>query len=308
MKTVVAQAVEGEAGVHLQRTSPTMAGIFVRGLTGNKVNVFVDGVRYSNGAQRGGVNTFLDLIEPDALEGDRGRCAVRRARSTAATRSAAASSSSRAPPALGMPDGLALAHRPERRPQARRIDTAAARAFVGYIGPSARRDRRRSSGRKAGGDPAGRRHRFARGGHALPRPPSDVLMDERLPDTGFHQFGGACASNWVPTPNTSIVASYMRTAQDGGKRYDQLLGGDGNLIAELNDLSLDLFSVRFERLGVGSFDARLVHLFVQQPARGAREPGRQRQPDGDDRPRAGAHDGPRRAGVAHAEQLSPRRR
>ena len=45
-----------------------MAGVFVRGLTGNKVNVFVDGVRYSNGAQRGGVNTFLDLIEPDALE------------------------------------------------------------------------------------------------------------------------------------------------------------------------------------------------------------------------------------------------
>ena len=46
-----------------------MAGIFVRGLTGNKVNVFVDGVRYSNGAQRGGVNTFLDLIDPSTLEG-----------------------------------------------------------------------------------------------------------------------------------------------------------------------------------------------------------------------------------------------
>src|SRR5688572_422727 len=37
VRTVVAQAVEEEAGVHLQRTSPTMAGIFVRGLTGNKV-------------------------------------------------------------------------------------------------------------------------------------------------------------------------------------------------------------------------------------------------------------------------------
>ncbi len=46
-----------------------MAGIFVRGLTGNKVNVFVDGVRYSNGAQRGGVNTFLDLIDPSTLDG-----------------------------------------------------------------------------------------------------------------------------------------------------------------------------------------------------------------------------------------------
>ena len=71
VKTVVAQAVEGEAGVHLQQTSPTMAGIFVRGLTGNKVNVFVDGVRYSNGAQRGGVNTFLDLIDPGRTRADR---------------------------------------------------------------------------------------------------------------------------------------------------------------------------------------------------------------------------------------------
>ena len=67
-KTIVAQVVEGEAGVTLQRTSPGMAGIFVRGLTGNKVNIFVDGVRYSNGAQRGGVNTFLDLIDSSTLE------------------------------------------------------------------------------------------------------------------------------------------------------------------------------------------------------------------------------------------------
>ena len=32
----------------------------------------------------------------------------------------------------------------------------------------------------------------------------------------------------------------MRTDQDDGERYDQLLGGDGNLISDLNDLSLDL--------------------------------------------------------------------
>src|SRR5262245_21591377 len=66
-KTVVAQVANEEPGVHLQRTSPTMSGIFVRGLTGNKVNVFVDGIRYSNAAQRGGVNTFLNLIEPSNL-------------------------------------------------------------------------------------------------------------------------------------------------------------------------------------------------------------------------------------------------
>src|SRR5829696_2279877 len=65
--TVVAEAITEEAGVHLQRTSPSMAGVFVRGLTGNKVNIYVDGVRYSNGAQRGGVNTFLNLIDQSVI-------------------------------------------------------------------------------------------------------------------------------------------------------------------------------------------------------------------------------------------------
>jgi hemoglobin/transferrin/lactoferrin receptor protein len=67
-KAVVSQVANEEVGLHVQRTSPVMAGIFVRGLTGNKVNVFVDGVRYSTAAQRGGVNTFLDLIDPALLD------------------------------------------------------------------------------------------------------------------------------------------------------------------------------------------------------------------------------------------------
>ncbi len=67
-KSVVTQVANEEVGLHVQRTSPVMAGIFVRGLTGNKVNVFVDGVRYSTAAQRGGVNTFMDLIDPALLD------------------------------------------------------------------------------------------------------------------------------------------------------------------------------------------------------------------------------------------------
>ena len=88
--------------------------------------------------------------------------------------------------------------------------------------------------------------------------PSTLLMDERLGDTGFEQLGGSVRSNWVPNAQTHLVASYMRTYQDGGKRYDQLLGGDGNLISDLNDLTLDLFSLRYERLGAGWFDGASV--------------------------------------------------
>ena len=53
---------------------------------------------------------------------------------------------------------------------------------------------------------------------------------------------------------TRTSLSYMRTFQDDGDRYDQLLGGDGNLISELNGLSLDIFSARVETLGALGFD------------------------------------------------------
>ncbi|MCM3874515.1 MAG: Plug and carboxypeptidase regulatory-like domain-containing protein, partial [Pyrinomonadaceae bacterium] len=65
---VVAQVVDEEPGVNLQRTSPSLSAVFVRGLTGRNVAVYVDGVRYTTSAQRGGVGTFFSLIEPSSLE------------------------------------------------------------------------------------------------------------------------------------------------------------------------------------------------------------------------------------------------
>jgi hemoglobin/transferrin/lactoferrin receptor protein len=251
VKTVVAQAIDGEPGVHLQRTSPTMAGIFVRGLTGNKINVFVDGVRYSNGAQRGGVNTFLDLIEPGSLES----IEVLRGPSSAQYGSDALGGSvqflSRAP-ALGIDGG------PRWRGSVT-LDGGSAHVngggglLVGYMGKAVGLTAN-VAGRKAG------RVRTGAGidSHAAVTRffgiRSDVLMPERLPDTGFEQLGTSVRANWVPNARTHMVSSYMRTQQDKGNRYDQLLGGDGNLVAQLKELSLDLFSVRIERLDVGWFD------------------------------------------------------
>src|SRR6185295_14350140 len=65
---VVAQVVDEEQGVNLQRTSPSLSAVFVRGLTGRNVAVYLDGVRYTTSAQRGGVGTFFSLIEPSSLE------------------------------------------------------------------------------------------------------------------------------------------------------------------------------------------------------------------------------------------------
>jgi hemoglobin/transferrin/lactoferrin receptor protein len=251
VQTVVAEAVEGEAGVHLQRTSPSMAGVFVRGLTGNKVNVFVDGVRYSNGAQRGGVNTFLDLIEPESLEA----IEIVRGASSAQYGSDAIGGSVQflsRPPELQLKSGPMLGGS---------LGTGAGSAhpfgsghgFVAVMRPSfgltgsisARRVGRLRPGGGFDSHAAVTRFLGLR---------SDVLMDERLPDTGFRQLGGALRSQWAARAATRVVFSYMRTGQDGGRRYDQLLGGDGNLVSELNDLSLDLFSARLEQLGGSLFD------------------------------------------------------
>src|SRR4029450_4540651 len=253
VKPVAAQAVEAETGVHLQQTSPTMAGIFVRGLTGNKVNVFVDGVREWNGGQRGGGTTFLELIEPDGLE----TIEILRGPSSAQYGSDALGGSIQffsKPPALGSPDA------PRWRGT---LNMAGGSGYhfgsgsgvISYAAPSL----------GVTGSVSGRRTGLIRPGQGIDSHAavtrflglsSDVLMDARLPDTGFWQMGGAARANWRIDSQPSLIASYTRTAQDAGKRYDQLLGGDGNPLSDLNDLSLDLLSVRVERLGVGPVDSR----------------------------------------------------
>ena len=50
------------------------------------------------------------------------------------------------------------------------------------------------------------------------------------------------------------MLQYLRHTPGRGRRYDQLLGGDGNLIADLRDLTLDFFYARYERIGAGWFD------------------------------------------------------
>jgi hemoglobin/transferrin/lactoferrin receptor protein len=84
--------------------------------------------------------------------------------------------------------------------------------------------------------------------------PAATVIDERLPDTAFTQYGGHLRANWALTPSAQLVASYVRGQQDGGKRYDQLLGGDGNLVADLRNLMADHLYVRFEKAPSGPFD------------------------------------------------------
>ncbi|MEI6669051.1 MAG: TonB-dependent receptor [Acidobacteriota bacterium] len=250
-KAVVAQAVLEEPGVNLLRTSPTMAGIYIRGLTGNKVNIFVDGVRYSNSAQRGGVNTFLDLVEPTSLQS----IEILRGPNSAQYGSDAMGGSVQflsQTPSLLSPGGPVW-----RGAAALRANTAdqslGTNLSVGYsadrFGVLATMAARKMNRIRAGEglDSHAAVTRFL-------GVSSDRLMDARLPDTGFTQYGGSLKLNWTPSSSDQFVFSYARSQQDGGKRYDQLLGGDGNLIADLQNLMMDAAYIKYHRAGFGIFD------------------------------------------------------
>jgi hemoglobin/transferrin/lactoferrin receptor protein len=248
-KTVLAQVANETVGVQLQRTSPTIGGVFIRGLTGNKVSVFVDGVRYSTGAARGGINTFLNLNEASNLRA----VEILRGPNSAQFGSDALGGSlqllSQVP--LFTPKGSQLRGR---------ISTAYHSADHSYGGntqitygtPSfgflANLAARRTNTLRPGG---------GRDTHAAVTRFLGLRSDifgERLTDTAFTQYGGLWRLNWIVTPAHQLTLHYQRGQQDGGKRYDQTLGGDGNLIADLRNLMLDFFYVRYEKAAAGWFD------------------------------------------------------
>lgn len=245
---VLAQIADEEVGISLQRTSPTIGAVLVRGLT--EVGVYVDGIRYTNSTQRGGINTFFNLNEPTAARS----IEVQRSPNTAQFGS----------------DGLGGSlHLMSRQPEFGYDSpvwngefgtgyTSADRSFGGnaVIGYGAKRfgiltnlaARRINPLRPGGGiDSHSAITRFL----GLP---SNITGSERLPDTAFTQYSGTVQANFAPSDYQHFSFRYQRSQQDGGKRYDQLLGGDGNLIADLQNLMLDFGYLRYFKQGVGFFD------------------------------------------------------
>jgi hemoglobin/transferrin/lactoferrin receptor protein len=249
-KTITAQIANEEVGVHLQRTSPTISGIFVRGLTGNKVNVFVDGVRYSTASMRGGINSFLNLIDQTNLQG----VEILRGPNSAQYGSDAIGGSVQfltLTPSFSS-DGPVL-----RGKLGTYFNTADA-GFGSNLATS-------YSTRKFGliTNFAGRRANTLRTGHGLDSHnavtrffnlSSDLVIDDRMPDTAFTQYGGLIKMNYAPAEGHQLILNYARTQQDGGKRFDQLIGGDGNLIADVRNFTLDFAYARYDKVKLGWFD------------------------------------------------------
>jgi hemoglobin/transferrin/lactoferrin receptor protein len=246
---VVAQVVDEEQGVNLQRTSPSLSAVFVRGLTGRNVAVYVDGVRYTTSAQRGGVGTFFSLIEPSSLD------TVEILRGPQSSQYGS-----------DVHGGVVnfLSHTPrfgdvntEFHGNTNIFYSSATNGFGGnqlltygtknyglLLNLNARRINRLRPA--AGLDTHAAVTRFL-------GIPSDVF-GTRLPDTAFTQYGGLMRASFKLDDTTLFHLSYDRNQQDGGRRYDQLLGGDGNLIADLRNLISDQFYARLVKQHLGFFD------------------------------------------------------
>src|SRR5688572_10631315 len=246
---VVAQVVDEEPGVNLQRTSPSLSAVFVRGLTGRNVAIFVDGVRYTTSAQRGGVGTFFSLIEPSSLETVEVLRGPNSSQYGSDVHGGVVNFLSQTP-RYGGADNEVHGHvnvfytSPTNGFGGNTLLTYGTRSYGLLLNVNARRI---STLRPATGlDYHAAVTRFL----GLP---SDIF-GTRVPDTGFTQYGGLLRTNFNLDDNTQLLFSYARNQQDNGKRYDQLLGGDGNNIADLRNLMTDTFYARLFRQNLWIFD------------------------------------------------------
>jgi outer membrane receptor protein involved in Fe transport len=247
--SVLAQVAQEEPGLQLQRTSPTIGAVVVRGLTGAKVLTFVDGIRYSTAAMRGGINTFFNLNDASNLRA----IEVLRGPNSAQFGSDSIGGSvqliSRTP--LFSPDKPAVHGR---------ISAGFNTGDLGFGGNSHvtfgdknfalllnLSSHRSNTVRTGGGFES---HAAVTRFLGLP----STVFGERSTDTAFTQYGGLFKLNYKLTEYDQLALHYQRAQQDGAKRFDQTLGGDGNLIADLRNLMLDFFYLRYEKIQAGWFD------------------------------------------------------
>ncbi len=247
-KAVLAQVADEEVGVSLQRTSPTIGAVVVRGLT--EVTVYVDGVRFTNSTQRGGINTFFNLNEPSSLRS----VEILRGSNSAQYGS----------------DSLGGTVQLYSRLPITRHDRSEWHGEININFNSADLSFGDSTLLTYGSrdfamltNLAGRRVNTLRAGNGIDSHAAvtrflgipSTVFGERLTDTAFTQYSGALKLLFTPTTDQQFSLHYQRSQQDGGKRYDQLLGGDGNLIADLRNLMLDFFYARYLTQKLWFFDS-----------------------------------------------------
>jgi len=244
------QALREEPGVSVQQTSTSQGSPFVRGLTGQHVVSYIDGVRFNNATFRPGANQYTALIEPQFVE------RVEIVRGPASTQYGS--------DALG--GAINVITQPGKRLSANARSGAMVSGFVGSGDLSGGGGVEASLGGTRwalmGGGTARRMQDLRTGGgvdsHSVATRflglPSSVL-GTRLDKSGYTQYSASGRFVWLPSSSNAVTVSYMRGSQVGASRYDQLNGGVGNLIAGFDPQTLDFALARYERIGAGPFDS-----------------------------------------------------
>jgi len=241
---VLPQLFSQEPGLHVQQTTAHQGAVFVRGLTGQQVITLIDGVRFNNATFRAGPNQYQALIDPSTLE----RVEVARGPNSVQYGSDAMGGAVNvitARPALadsGWQAGGAIAG---VLGSADRSAAGDAQAFLSSprLGLALAGFGRRLNDLRAGGG----RDSHAAVTRFLGLPSAN--LGSRLEGTGFSGFGGSARLGVKLSRADHLSFYYTRTRQRGGRRYDQLNGGNGNLRAGFDPQSLDFFYGRWERQG-----------------------------------------------------------
>lgn len=242
-KAVTAQIAQDEPGLQLQRTSPTIGAIFVRGLTGAKVVSYVDGIRFSNAAARGGINSFFNLNDVSNLRA----VEVIRGPNSAQYGSDSIGGSvqliSRVPLFTRGPREI---HGQFGQHYNSADHSFGSHALITYGNRQlallvSTAGHRSNTVRPGGGFES---HSAVNRFLGLR---SDLLFGERSTDTAFTQYGGLVKLSYRLTDLDQVTFHYQRGQIDGGKRFDQTIGGDGNLVADLRNFMLDFLYGRYER-------------------------------------------------------------
>ncbi|MBI2956116.1 MAG: TonB-dependent receptor, partial [Acidobacteria bacterium] len=247
---ILPQALQEEVGVQVQQTTSHQGAVIIRGLTGQQVLHLVDGIRYNNSTFRPGPNQYFALVDPNFVE----RLEVARGPGSAQYGSDSLGGTVNVLPVRPYPVTSDRHFHGEFTPFFRTADLASGGqlrlsygsehwSLLGGLSGARVQDLRVGGG----GDSHAAVTRFL----GLP---SDIL-GERLQDTAFTQWGGFVRFYWNPAPGHNFTASYLRSEQRGGRRYDRLNGGNGDLIHAFDPQILDFFYVRYEKQPAGWLDS-----------------------------------------------------
>ena len=239
-----------EPGVQIQQTSSHQGAVLIRGLTGQQVLHLIDGVRFNTSTFRPGPNQYLAMVDPAfiaRLEVSRGP------HSTQYGSDSLGGTLNVLPPRLQASAG-APRWRGELAPMFRTADLAG--------GGSLRLSYGAEKWHLLGGGSFRRGQDLRPGGgidsHSvvaryLGLPSS--LLGERMQDTAFTQWASYLRLYWNLRTDQSFSVTYHRSEQLGGRRYDQLNGGNGNLLNSFDPQTLDFAYARYSKQNLGWLDS-----------------------------------------------------